>query len=790
MKKNLIVKVLLLFALVLLGATHVSAQEAYAYYTSDNTTLTFYYDTQKATRTGGTAYEMNDAFTNPSWRTDGTYESVTRVVFDPSFADARPVSGRMWFHSMTQLTSIEGIAYLNTSMMTHLDEMFRGCSNLTSIDVSHFNTSKAISMGQVFNGCTSLTALDLSSWDTSKVTFMRSLFYGCSALTTIYVGDGWKTDFVSISEGMFTGCTSLAGGSGTAYDASHVDAAYAHIDGGTDNPGYLSTAPEIEAYTFYTSSNTTLTFYCDRLKATRTSGKTYALNTIDNEPAWKTDGTNTSVTRVVFDPSFADARPVIGNYWFAGMVNLSTFVGMEYLNTSEMKQMTFMFANCNKLTSLDVSHFNTSKVTNMNYTFYSCMSLTELDLTGWDTSSATSMVYMFYYCNELKTLTLSTNFSTKKVTSFSNMFYHCTALTELDLTGWATAAVTNMASMFNRCSALKDIYVGDGWNTDQVTNSTDMFTDCISLVGGNGTEYDASHVDAAYAHIDGTDNPGYLTEKSTEAYTYYIPSDATLTFYYDQLKAIRTGGTAYALNALLDDPAWLTADIYSSVTKVVFDPSFADARPVTTRGWFSGMQRLSTIEGIENLNTSATSEMYRMFENCSSLTTLDLSHFDTSTADDLESMFKGCSNLTTLDLSSFNTSVVIGMSEMFNGCAGLTTIYVGNGWSTTSVEYSDDMFTDCTSLVGGSGTEYDASHTNATYAHIDGGASNPGYFSEKSAFAKGDVNKDGAVNVSDVTMLVSMILGNTAQNQMADVNKDGAVNVSDVTALVSIILGQ
>ena len=91
-------------------------------------------------------------------------------------------------------------------------------------------------------------------------------------------------------------------------------------------------------------------------------------------------------------------------------------------------------------------------------------------------------------------------------------------------------------------------------------------------------------------------------------------------------------------------------------------------------------------------------------------------------------------------------------------------------------------------LKGSSGTTYDENHVDATYAHIDGGTSNPGYLSTR--FKKGDVNMDGVVNVSDVTMLVSMILGNTPHNAAADVNGDKAVNVSDVTALVSIILGQ
>ena len=86
--------------------------------------------------------------------------------------------------------------------------------------------------------------------------------------------------------------------------------------------------------------------------------------------------------------------------------------------------------------------------------------------------------------------------------------------------------------------------------------------------------------------------------------------------------------------------------------------------------------------------------------------------------------------LTSLDLSSFNTSQVTNMTIMFNSCSNLRTIYVGSGWSTAAVTSSGYMFTDCASLVGGKGTTYDASHVDKTYAHIDGGTSNPGYFTE------------------------------------------------------------
>ena len=130
------------------------------------------------------------------------------------------------------------------------------------------------------------------------------------------------------------------------------------------------------------------------------------------------------------------------------------------------------------------------------------------------------------------------------------------------------------------------------------------------------------------------------------------------------------------------------------------------------------------------------------------------------------------------------------MSEMFSGCTSLKTVYVGEGWTTAGVVQSDNMFNACTQIKGGKGTTYDANHIDKTYARIDGGTANPGYFTEKPAGLLGDVNGDGRVNVSDVSALINMILGLTPMDKTrADVNGDGRVNVSDVTALINIILG-
>ncbi len=106
-------------------------------------------------------------------------------------------------------------------------------------------------------------------------------------------------------------------------------------------------------------------------------------------------------------------------------------------------------------------------------------------------------------------------------------------------------------------------------------------------------------------------------------------------------------------------------------------------------------------------------------------------------------MFAECSGLRSLDVSSFNTSKVHDMVSMFNSCTALTTIYARQGWSTESEYlYDDNMFLNCYSLVGENGTAYDASHTDLTYARIDGGPQAPGYFTSIDGMATGIVSAE------------------------------------------------
>ena len=164
-------------------------------------------------------------------------------------------------------------------------------------------------------------------------------------------------------------------------------------------------------------------------------------------------------------------------------------------------------------------------------------------------------------------------------------------------------------------------------------------------------------------------------------------------------------------------------------------------------------------------------------------------------------MFYNCLELETLDISSFNTSNLSSASEMFCNCPKLKTIYVGDGWNEEGLLSSSPIFEKCTSIVGGAGTVYDPSPydeetgdwEDVKYAHVDGGAENPGYFTYKEHVAPaGDVNGDGKVNVADVTALVNILLhseGSEAYDATAaDVDGSGEVDSADVPVLVKLVL--
>ena len=474
---------------------------------------------------------------------------------------------------------------------------------------------------------------------------------------------------------------------------------------------------------------------------------------------------NGTIVHIVFDKSFSTYTPTSLYYFFANLTKLETITGLEYLNTEKVTDMSYMFDRCLSLTSLDVTHFNTANVTNMRNMFSSCSALTSLDVTHFNTANVTNMCKMFSICSALLSLDV-TNFNTAKVTNMSYMFSSCVALTSLDvrnfntanvtnmtrmfigcsallsldvrnfntanvtdmsymfanclaltslyLTNFNTEKVTNMEKMFSSCKALTTIYASSKFVTTQVSNSSNMFYNCNKLKGEEVCTNDKA-TDKTYAKIEG----GYFSGG--------IPrvkyADGTLTFFLTSKETL--GENEYELNSGKNLPEWVKKHIFG-ITKVVFDTSFANARPTSCYMWFNLCGNLNQVEGIKNLNTKEVTDMADMFCKCRDLSSLDVSGFNTEKVTDMSEMFNecislklldvakfntanvksmsnmfyNCQNLASLNVTNFNTANVTNMQGMFSGCPALTTIYASDKFVTGQVTDGSNMFSNCINLKG------------------------------------------------------------------------------------------
>ena len=542
------------------------------------------------------------------------------------------------FEGCSALTSLD-LTNFNTANVTYMSNMFYNCQNLSKLDVSNFNTEKLLTMYSMFQKCKNLTSLDLSNFNTKSVTEMAQMFSDCSTLQNIYVSENFVTDRVYTDYNMFYGCTNLKD-----YSDSKVDHTYANYES-----GYFTL---IENYAVFDQTTGTLTFG----RGTNKPAGAYDLNEGEGRPAWINQSDN--IKKVVFDTSFAMARPTSCYWWFAGCKNLTEIEGVENLNTRNVTSMRNMFDACSNLESLDLSNFDTQNVIYMNYMFYGCSKLTSLDLSKFNNQKVTGMISMFEGCSGLKSLNLS-KFNTQSVTDMSNMFKGCSGLTSLDLSNFNTQNVEYMGSMFKGCTGLTSLNLSK-FNTQNVTNMGWMFMGCSGLESLNLSNFDTQNV----KHM---------------------------------------------------------SDMFSGCSALTsLDLSMFNTQNVEYMScMFMGCSGLTSLD-LSKFDTQKLQGMSGMFSGCSGLTSLDLSKFDTQNVFDMMSVFENCSGLTSLDLSNFDTKKVERMSDMFSGCSSLTTIYASDKFVITEHSYGSNMFSGCTKLKGAI-TEYDENKTDHKYANYKTG---------------------------------------------------------------------
>lgn len=395
---------------------------------------------------------------------------------------------------------------------------------------------------------------------------------------------------------------------------------------------------------------------------------------------------------------------------FYGCVALSN-LNLSGFKTGSVTDMRYLFSSCQSLESLDLSGFNTENVTSMESMFSQCSSLRSLDLSSFNTSKVIDMNLMFYMCTNLESIDLS-SFETENLQQMPHMFYSCTKLETLNLSSFATPNMTSMLSAFQNCKNLKTIYVTSAFTTDKVTEGRSAFAGCVNL-----PNYNPDKTGVEMAH---TGEGGYLTA-ATASWVRWDAPTGTLSFHRGATKPVGVNILALGTGT---SPDWGT--YAAEIKKVVFKAGFRDETHWTCSKWFSGCTNLTSIEGIENLNTSNVKYMNEMFGQCSNLETLDLSHFNTENVVNMSSMFNGCtklhklnissfntenvtnmygmfydcSSLETLDLSHFNTRYVRkdGMNYMFNGCSSLSSLDVSNFITDKNSMQLDGLFQGCSSL--------------------------------------------------------------------------------------------
>ena len=384
---------------------------------------------------------------------------------------------------------------------------------------------------------------------------------------------------------MFHMCINLIGA--IEYDGSKSDHNYANYQ-----TGYFTPKGGFPGYAKFDEGTGTLTFTSG--PSTSKPEGAYDLNVGINYPGWHSQ--SGKIKTVVFDASFANARPTSCYCWFSGCNNLTEIKGIEYLNTENVTNMGFMFNSCKVLTSLNLSNFNTEKVTDMQGMFGECWDLTSLDLTSFNTEKVTNMNSMFFNCSDLTSLNLS-NFNTEKVMYMSNMFYNCNKLTSLDLTSFNTAEVTKMGYMFESCSALTSLNLSN-FNTAKVTDMTYMFYGCSALTSLNLSNFNT-------AKVTNMSNMFRLCFALTSLdLTNFNTAEVTnMSYMFRLCKALTSLDLSNFNTAKVEDMSYMFKSCYA-LTTIYASDKFVTGQVTNNVEMFSGCDKLIGAIGYAGINTN------------------------------------------------------------------------------------------------------------------------------------------------------------------------------------------
>ena len=544
---------------------------------------------------------------------------------------------RALFANLTNITTIEGLDYFDTSGVTTMHSMFLGASSLASVDLSSWDTSGVSNFTNMFSGTHSLAIINTSGWDTSSATLMTSMFFDARAVTYIDVSS-WDTSRVTSMNQMFRHTHSLATLDVSDWDTSSVTTMRTMF-----THAHSLTALDVSGWD---TSNVT--------NMDRMFQRAYAINGLDVS-SW--DTSNVTIMAGMFDMATSPPGP---------SSNLTT-LDVSNWDTSRVISMANMFRQAVMLDGLNVSGWDVSNVTAMNSMFMNAQSLSTLDVSGWNTSSVANMSFMFRYAYSINGLDVS-NWDTSNVTTMSNMFRETRNLTQLDVSNWDTSRVTLMNDMFTNASALSNLYVSN-WDTARVTNMSRMFFNAESLTYLDVSNWNTSLVISMAGMFS---NANSLTALNVSNWDTRNVTDMSTMF-----------ASTSSLGAL-DVSGWQTGSVtnmgsmfqFASALTVLDVSRWDVSNVVFMQSMFRDARNIAVLD-VSNWDVSSVTRTDTMFRDMRAVTVLDISNWDVSNVTRMENMFHTVNNVASLDFSNWDTENVVTMVSMLAGTAALQRIHFG-----------------------------------------------------------------------------------------------------------------
>ena len=424
------------------------------------------------------------------------------VTFGKNFSTANVTNMSFMFFYCQSLKSID-LSQFKGNMATDMSYMFYNCNNLEAITFSKdFSTAEVLNMEDMFQSCSIIESLDLSMFNTAKVNNMNDMFGWCNKLSNISVGSSWSTNSLTDGSDMFYSCIQLVGGSGTFYNGNGNDAVYAHVDGGSDNPGYLTLSGKESS-----KPKATITVTAEPTKTTLITG--VANRMIGGKFKVEIGGKTTEDIPIqrailIYDPGKEGKQDVTIRYMGAELekafsITLEDKVMPRYIYSDGT--VTYFYGK-----------YREGSVTDPSILDGSLANKVVIDESYKDCETPPTKLMFSRFGNARSINGLEYINTSAKNTNMNGMFDALFQITSLDLSTFYVDETTNVKQMFNGCDNLKTIYVSSRWDASNVKEADNMFYGCNAIKGGAGTTYDNHHTDNEYARIDqGKTAPGYLT---------------------------------------------------------------------------------------------------------------------------------------------------------------------------------------------------------------------------------------------------------------------------------------